>query len=80
MQIVSSIETLKDALTVFGIKETLVILSSADGVSNINNPILLLASIRNDVDDFLRQSNVINDDTWRSRFQENVIQTYGEVI
>ena len=80
VQIVSSIETLKDAVTVFGIKETLVILSSADGVSNINNPILLLASIRNDVDDFLRQSNVINDDTWRSRFQENVIQTYGEVI
>ena len=80
VQIVSSIETLKDAVTVFGIKETLVILSSADGVSNINNPILLLATIKNDVDDFLRQSNVINDDTWRSRFQENVIQTYGEVI
>ena len=80
VQIVSSIETLKDAVTVFGIKETLVILSSADGVSNKNNPILLLASIRNDVDDFLRQSNVINDDTRRSRFQENVIQTYGEVI
>lgn len=80
VQIVSSIETLKDAVTVFGIKETLVILSSADGVSNINNPILLLATIKNDVDDFLRQSNVINDDTWRSRFQENVIQIYGEVI
>ena len=80
VQIVSSIETLKDAVTVFGIKETLVILSSADGVSNKNNPLLLLATIKNDVDDFLRQSNVINDDTWRSRFQENVIQTYGEVI
>ena len=80
VQIVSSIETLKDAVTVFGIKETLVILSSADGVSNKNNPLLLLATIKNDVDDFLRQSNVINDDTRRSRFQENVIQTYGEVI
>ena len=80
VQIASSIETLKDAVTVFGIKETLVILSSVDDIYGISNPLLLLASIRNDVDDFLRQSNVINDDTWRSRFQENVIQTYGEVI
>jgi hypothetical protein len=80
VQIVSSIETLKDAVTVFGIKETLVILSSADDIYGMSNPLLLLASIRNDVDDFLSQSNVINDDTWRSRFQENVIQIYGEVI
>ena len=80
VQIASSIETLKDAVTVFGIKETLIILSSADDIYGMSNPLLLLASIRNDVDDFLSQSNVINDDTWRSRFQENVIQTYGEVI
>ena len=37
----------------------------------------MLATIKNDVDDFLRQSNVINDDTRRSRFQENVIQRVG---
>jgi hypothetical protein len=73
VQIASSIETLKDAVTVFGIKETLVILSSADGVSSINGPLLLLASIRNDVDNFLCQSNAIIGDTQRSRFEENVM-------
>jgi hypothetical protein len=73
VQIASSIETLKDAVTVFGIKETLVILSSADGVSSIKNPLLLLASIRNDVDNFLCQSNAIIGDTQRSRFEENVM-------
>ena len=73
VQIASSIETLKDAVTVFGIKETLVILSSADGVSIINSPLLLLASIRNDVDNFLCQSNAIIGDTQRSRFEENVM-------
>ena len=65
VQIASSIETLKDAVTVFGIKETLIILSSADDIYGMSNPLLLLACIRNDVDDFLSSSSAINNDKIR---------------
>ena len=74
VQIVSSIETLKDAVTVFGIKETLVILSSADDIYGMSNPLLLLASIRNDVDDFLSSSSAINNDKNPDSLQEIVLQ------
>ena len=80
VQIVSAIETLKDAVTAFGIKETLVILSSADDIYGLSNPLLLLTKIRSDVDDFLRDSKVINSDTKeqsRTRsFQEIVRQQF----
>ena len=74
VQIASSIETLKDAMTVFGIKETLVILSSADESYGMSNPLLLLASIRNDVDDFLSSSSAINNDRKLDSLQEIVLQ------
>lgn len=74
VQIASSIETLKDAVTVFGIKETLVILSSADESYGMSNPLLLLASIRNDVDDFLSSSSAINNDRKLDSLQEIVLQ------
>ena len=63
VQIVSSIETLKDAVTAFGIKETLVILSCTDDIYGVSNPLLLLANVRNDVDDFLINSIAINNNT-----------------
>jgi hypothetical protein len=66
VQIVSSIETLKDAVTAFGIKETLVILGSTDDVCGLSNPLLLLTNIRNDVDDFLADSQAINNNSNRS--------------
>lgn len=74
VQIASSIETLKDAVTVFGIKETLVILSSADDIYGMSNPLLLLACIRNDVDDFLSSSSAINNDKNPDSLQEIVLQ------
>ena len=74
VQIVSSIETLKDAVTVFGIKETLIILSSADDIYGMSNPLLLLACIRNDVDDFLSSSSAINNDKNPDSLQEIVLQ------
>ena len=74
VQIASSIETLKDAVTVFGIKETLVILSSADDIYGMSNPLLLLACIRNDVDDFLSSSSAINNDKNPDSLQEIVMQ------
>ena len=76
VQIVSSIETLKDAVTAFGIKETLVILASADDVCGLSNPLLLLANIRNDVDDFLTNSKAINNDSQPRSFQEIVRQQF----
>ena len=76
MQIVSSVETLKDAVTAFGIKETLVILASADDIHALNNPLLLLANIRNDVDDFLTNSKAINNDSKARSFQEIVRQQF----
>jgi hypothetical protein len=66
VQLASSIETLRDAVTAFGIQETLVILSSADDVYGINDPLLLLATIRSDVDDFLARSNAVNANTTTS--------------
>jgi len=74
VQIASSIETLKDAVTVFGIKETLIILSSADDIYGMSNPLLLLACIRNDVDDFLSSSSAINNDKNPDSLQEIVLQ------
>ena len=74
VQIASSIETLKDAVTVFGIKETLIILSSADDIYGMSNPLLLLACIRNDVDDFLSSSSAINNDKNPDSLQEIVMQ------
>ena len=74
VQIASSIETLKDAVTVFGIKETLIILSSADDSYGMSNPLLLLACIRNDVDDFLSSSSAINNDKNPDSLQEIVLQ------
>ena len=74
VQIASSIETLKDAVTVFGIKETLIILSSPDDIYGMSNPLLLLACIRNDVDDFLSSSSAINNDKNPDSLQEIVLQ------
>ena len=62
VQIASSVETLKDAVTAFGIKETLSILSSINEVSGMSSPLLLLANIRNDLDDFLSCANAINEE------------------
>lgn len=81
VQIVSSIETLKDAVTAFGVKETLAILSSADDVHSISHPLLLLTAIRNDVDEFLKSSTVINNDDSKEpgkprSFQEIVRQQF----
>jgi hypothetical protein len=76
VQIVSSIESLKDAVAAFGIKETLIILSSADEVYGVSNPLLLLANIRNDIDDFLTSSNAINADSMARSFQEIVRQQF----
>jgi len=76
VQIVSSVETLKDAVTAFGIKETLVILASADDIHALNNPLLLLANIRNDVDDFLTNSKAISNDSKSRSFQEIVRQQF----
>lgn len=76
VQIVSSIEILKDAVTAFGIKETLVILASADDIHALNNPLLLLANIRNDVDDFLTNSKAISNDSKPRSFQEIVRQQF----
>ena len=42
VQIASSVETLKDAVTAFGIKETLSILSSINEVSGMSSPLLFL--------------------------------------
>ena len=72
VQIVFSIETLKDAVTAFGIKETLVILSSADDVCGLNNPLLLLATIKNDIDDFLTNSEAIDNGSKTRSFKETV--------
>lgn len=76
VQIVSSIETLKDAVAAIGIKETLVILASADDVCGLNNPLLLLANIRNDVDNFLTHSKAIKNDSKARSFQEIVRQQF----
>ncbi|WAK03159.1 ParB/RepB/Spo0J family partition protein [Methylobacter sp. YRD-M1] len=59
VQLASSVETLKDAVTAFGIRETLIILSSADVVYGMNDPLLLLANIRKDIDNFLTNANAI---------------------
>ena len=62
VQIASSVETLKEAVTAFGIKETLSILSSINEVSGMSSPLLLLANIRSDLDDFLSCANAINEE------------------
>ena len=74
VQITSSVETLKDAVTAFGIEETLMILSSANEVSGMSSPLLLLANIRSDLDDFLSCSNAINDEVKPHNSQEMVRQ------
>jgi hypothetical protein len=76
VQIASSVETLKDAVTAFGIEETLRILSSANEVSGMSSPLLLLANIRSDLDDFLSCSNAINDEVKPHSFQEMVRQQH----
>ena len=76
VQIASSVETLKDAVTAFGIEETLKILSSANEVSSMSSPLLLLANIRSDLDDFLSCSNAINDKVKPHSVQEMVRQQY----
>jgi hypothetical protein len=77
VQITSSVETLKDAVTAFGIEETLMILSSANEVSGMSSPLLLLANIRSDLDDFLSCSNAINDEVKPHNSQEMVRQQHG---
>jgi hypothetical protein len=76
VQIASSIETLKEAVTTFGIQETLVILSSADDVYGMSNPLLLLSAIRSDVDELLARANAINPDNKARSFQETVGQQF----
>ena len=68
VQIASSVETLKEAVTAFGIKETLSILSSINEVSGMSSPLLLLANIRSDLDDFLSCANAINEEVNRHSF------------
>jgi hypothetical protein len=48
------------------------ILSSAADVHGMSNPLLLLATIRKDVDDFLTSSNAINTDSKARSFQESI--------
>ena len=76
VQIASSVETLKDAVTAFGIAETLIILSSANEVSGMRSPLLLLANIRSDLDDFLSCSNAIYDEVKPHSVQELVRQQH----
>ena len=76
VQIASSVETLKDAVTAFGIAETLIILSSANEVSGMSSPLLLLANIRSDLDDFLSCSNAIYDEVKPHSVQELVRQQH----
>lgn len=59
VQLVSSVETLKDAVTAFGIEETLIILSNADDIYEMSDPLLLLANIRKDIDNFLKNSEAV---------------------
>lgn len=71
VQIVSSVKTLKEAVTAFGISETLTILSSTD-VHCMNNPLLLLTNTRNEIDDFLTSADAINTIGKLRSFQETV--------
>jgi hypothetical protein len=61
VQLVSSVEALKEAVAAFGIEETLTILASADQVYGLSQPLLLLDRVRNDVDEFLAKITSLND-------------------
>lgn len=76
LQIVSSIETLKDGVAAFGIKDALVILSTSDGLYEQSNPLLLLANIKNDINEFLGHADAINTDNKARSFQDIVRQQF----
>jgi hypothetical protein len=72
VQLVTSVETLKEAVAAFGIQETLDILSNMDDIYNINNPLVLLANIRKEVDLILVSSDSIYSKSNPRSFQEVV--------
>ena len=72
VQIISSVETLKEATHRVGFKETLKVLGSADDVYEETNPLLLLANIRRDIDHILADPRLISKDRKPRSFQEYV--------
>lgn len=60
VQLVSSVETLKEAVKAFGIEETLAILAGADQIYGASQPLLLLANVRADVDEFLAKATALH--------------------